>query len=298
LAFATFAFSGFYPVKGGTSRLEYQTANTDIFRQFVAPGPSIFWFDTRFMTTYFGFPLMGKVWSPGESLSERWIEQPLQSTLSSVSRTGNLVSIAGSEIVDSFGHPGVFVGFSGASFTILVFVDGVLKVASGAFPFPAAQVSVPAAPSKVDVVMSMSPDRSWATLASSTSTRVSFTTSAAATGALAAPMGKYRISDLNLMNQVPAEGRNTDISFTLDLSTTSGAPAIVQTASVMLSTDGGVTWSSAKADITDHGLDVEARIGTSGPGPFYVSVKVTVTLTDGSVLDQTIQRAMQLVRGI
>jgi subtilisin family serine protease len=298
LAFPTFAFSGFYPVKGGAARLEYQSATTDIFRQFVAPGPSIFWFDTRFMTTYFGFPLMGKVWSPGESLSERWIEQPLQSTLSSVSRTGNLVSIAGYEIVDSFGHPGVFVGFSGASFTILVFVDGVLKVASGAFPFPAAQVSVPAAPSKVDVVMSMSPDRSWATLASSTNTRVSFMTSAATTGALAAPMGKYRISNLNLMNQVPAEGRNTDISFTLDLSTTSGAPAIVQTASVMLSTDGGVTWSSAKADITDHGLDVEARIGTSGPGPFYVSVKVTVTLTDGSVLDQTIQRAMQLVRGI
>jgi subtilisin family serine protease len=298
LAFPTFSFSGFYPVQGGIARREYQSATTDVFRQFVAPGPSIFWFDTTFMTTYFGLSLQGKVWSPGESLTESWIEQPLQPTVSSVSRTGNLVSISGFEIVDSFGHPGLFVPFNGASFSILIYVDGVLKLASSAFPFPAAQVSVPAAPSTVDVVMSMSPDASWATLATSTTTRISFPTSGSATGALAAPVGRYRVSNLNLMNQVPAEDGTTDISFSLDLGTTSGAAANVQAASVMLSTDDGATWSNAKVDIGDQGLDVEARIGTAGPGPVYVSVKVTVTLTDGSVLDQTIVRAIQLVKGV
>jgi len=294
-----FAITSFYPVQGGIVRREFQQATTALFRQFVLPGPNIFWFDTPFTTSYFGFLLMGKVWAPGESLTERWIEQPVHPTLTSVSRNGNILSITGFEVVDSFGHFGLFLPYNGVQFTLQVSVNGDLVFASSAFPFPAATVPVPAETSTVDIVMPMNPDPAWSSLATTTDTRVSFSTSADGGGSLGLPVDNYRIRNLNLFNQVPATRPKTEVDFAIDLSTTVGTAAQVSAATVEVSMDDGATWSAAqRVEIRGRGLDVQATVPTKGPGPFFVSVKVNVTTQDGAVLDQTVIRAIQLAKGI
>ncbi len=287
-----FAITGFYPVRGPMVRHEFQQASDDVFRQFVVPGPGIFWFDTPFTTSYFGFTIMGKVWAPGESLAEGWIEQPVHPSLTFAARSGSTLTISGHEIVDSFGHFGLFVPFQGAKFALLISVNGG---APTFFPFPAASLALPPAPAKVEVVMLMSPDPLWSVLAKTTATRISLTTSPTAQGPLALPTANYHIDGLNLLNQIPNQGSVTPIGFNIDLTAPTGVAMGIQTAAVDLSLDDGVTFFPASAvGVGPTGLVVQALIPTTGPGPFFISVRVHVVTTDGTAFDQMITRAMHI----
>jgi hypothetical protein len=240
---------------------------------------------------------MGKVWAPGETLAEGWIEQPVHPSLTLAVRSGNTLLISGHEIVDSFGHFGLFVSFHGATFTLLISVNGRPALfASGAFPFPAATVSLPSASAAVDVVMLMNPNPSWSRLAQTTATHISFTTSAAAPGLLALPTANYPVFRLNLLNQVTTDENPTMLKFNVDLTSPTGQAISVGQAAVALSVNDGATWFPAKSvGVGPTGLQVKALVPTAGPGPSFVSVMVHVVATDGTVFDQQITRSMQIV---
>lgn len=297
-----------YPINAPLTQTQYQQAGESLIRQIIEPGPGSFWFDSPYTYNYFGLVIPGKVWTAGQSTSESFFDQPLHPSLGAVSRTGNTLNLAGYELMDTFGHPGVHVSDRGANFTMNVYVNGVLNFTTSSFPCTAAPgtlpfypripcstpiaIPLPASTATVKLQMLLTPDSSWTKLAKTSQTNVTFTTSPTSQGPLLSD--KYVISGLNLLNQVPSTTTPTTLSFTIPLTTTTGAPFNATTATVQFSTNNGTSWSSASTTISSGLLTVSASVPTPIPLT-YVSFLVHAQSADGTTLDQRIILATQII---
>lgn len=296
-----FGITADHPINASIIQQYYLQANQDLYWPIYFPDScfascnGFFLFSSAYYTNYFGILLPGKIWAPGETLIEPWTQQPVHPTVTGATRSGNTLLLSGFEVVDNFGHPGLGINYRGANFTLQVYVNGISSLATNFFPNVA--IGLPSTgTATVKIVMNMNPDPAWASLARTTQTNVTFTTSPNSQGALPLPNPRYAISSLDIFNKIPRDGNATKLTFTIPLTTPTGALFNATSASVMYSTDDGTTWLKMVTFISPGLLTPKATVSTTTPTT-YVSLLVHAQSADGTVLDQKIIRAIQIVQG-
>jgi subtilisin family serine protease len=293
------AWAGVGPIAAPFQRIEYQTPNEAIFNELFAPdeGSSLFDLQSGIKTPYFGDFNYGRVYKPGETLSEDFAAQPVHPKLTLAVRQGNTLTLGGFEITDSFGHIGLFVSSRALRFSIRVYVNGVLNATAYQLWLAPITVNLPSTPATVEVQMTLQTDPSWSRLATSVTSDIVFRTRSNLQGPISLPSYNYQVDGLSLANIVPVKGSPTNLVIDVSTLAPTGAAINPGNASAQISLNDGANWINASlVKLGNRGMTVSADIPTTGPGPFFVSLRVEVLAMPDIIYSQTIIRATQIAQ--